>query len=499
MTAAPTAPQPGSGWHMVRGSAWMVAQRWSLRLSGIASTALLARLLQPADFGVVAIAMLFVGLVEAVGDTGERLAILRHPAPQREHYDTAFTLQVMVGLVVFAAILLLAPLAEFYFHEPRAVAVIRLLSLRALLGGVENIATIDFRRELKFHLLYRLSLRSKIASMGVALVLALVWRDYWALAWGIVAGQAATTLLSYTMRPFQPRLSLKRRAEIVGFSAWTLLRSLGLYFTSQVDQIILGGVVAAGAMGRYAVASNVAASPIAEINEPVMAVLYPVMSRLSRDRAAMRALFLRVLAWCALISAAAAAGVAAIASDYIALVLGTAWRDAAPLVPWLALAAGLLGISSGVDATFDILGLPHRSARLHWLRFAIFVAGIAPAAYFFRTVEAVAVARLAMSALFLPLLLGAIGRAAGISAAQFAAVIWRPVLAAGLMWLVLAQVTPFIFGPAAARLLIEVPLGAVCYAGALLLLWQAAGRPPSPEQDLVSFLRSLRAPAPERA
>ena len=147
MTVAATNP-PGPGRHMLRGSAWMVAQRWSLRLSGIVSTAILARMLLPADFGIIAIAMIFVGVVEAVGDTGERLALLRHPHPERGHYDTAWTLQLLVGMAVCASLLLLAPLANIYFHQPDTVPVIRLLSLRALLGGLENIATIDFRRDL---------------------------------------------------------------------------------------------------------------------------------------------------------------------------------------------------------------------------------------------------------------------------------------------------------------------------------------------------------------
>src|SRR6202035_282884 len=106
--------------------------------------------------------------------------------------------------------------------------------------------------------------------------------------------------------------------------------------------------------------------------------LYPVMSKIRLDLSAVRALYQRVFSWSAVICAATGAGVAVIATDYSLLILGPAWRDAAPLIPWLALSAALFGLSSGADTVFDALGLPHRSARLQWVRLAMLAACIAP-------------------------------------------------------------------------------------------------------------------------
>src|SRR3974390_726878 len=100
----------GPGSHMLRGSAWMIGLRWAVRLIGVISTIVLARLLTPNDFGVVAIAMIVVGMFEMLSAPGQGAAIIRHRDPTRDHYDTAWTIYVAVGLAVGAAIYLVAPL-----------------------------------------------------------------------------------------------------------------------------------------------------------------------------------------------------------------------------------------------------------------------------------------------------------------------------------------------------------------------------------------------------
>src|SRR6185312_88093 len=112
---------------MMRFALWMVGLRWALRGIGLVSTIALARLLTPRDFGVVAIAMLVVGALETVSDTGQKLALIRHPSPRRAHYDTAWTMSMLIGCALAAAIFGTAPLTLDYFHEPDAVAVIRWL------------------------------------------------------------------------------------------------------------------------------------------------------------------------------------------------------------------------------------------------------------------------------------------------------------------------------------------------------------------------------------
>ncbi|HTW32212.1 MAG TPA: oligosaccharide flippase family protein, partial [Candidatus Sulfotelmatobacter sp.] len=150
------------GVHLFRGSAWMVGLRWAVRLTGIVSTVILARLLTPADFGVVAIAMIVVGLLEMLSQTGQALAIIQHESPTREHYDSAWTISILIGIVIALAIVAIAPLTRYYFHDPRSIVVMQCLAVRAILGGFENVGMIDFRRDLRFDRVFLYTIAGKL-------------------------------------------------------------------------------------------------------------------------------------------------------------------------------------------------------------------------------------------------------------------------------------------------------------------------------------------------
>src|SRR6201996_9212138 len=96
----------GPGRKMLNGSIWLIGLRWAVRLTGVISTLVLARLLSPSDFGVVAIAMVVVGMFEVLSWNGQELAIIRHDTPNRDHYNTAWTISALIGAVIALAIVL---------------------------------------------------------------------------------------------------------------------------------------------------------------------------------------------------------------------------------------------------------------------------------------------------------------------------------------------------------------------------------------------------------
>ena len=212
--------------------------------------------------------------------------------------------------------------AELYFHEPKVAPVMQCLSLRAVLGGLENIGTVNFRRDLKFNSFFAYNVYPKLVSFTITVVLAFMLRNYWALVAGMLSSQAALIILSYTMHHHRPRFTLTKVNEIWSFSIWAFVRSIGQYFNGQVDQIAVGGFGGSSLMGRYAVASDLAQSPSREINDPMVAVLYPVMSRLQNSLPDLRAVYLNTLGWTAFICASTGVGVALVAPEMQQLVLG---------------------------------------------------------------------------------------------------------------------------------------------------------------------------------
>ena len=181
---------PDASTQMLKGSLWMVTMRWAVRGLGFINTIILVRLLQPSDFGVLAIATIISGFFEIFSETGQRLAIIRHPDPSREVLNSAWTVQVAICTALAAMVWLAAPLAQAFFNEPHAPSVVRLLALRAFLMGFENIGTVVFRRDLNFAREFRYNVYQRLATVAITVALAITLRNYWALAIGMVAGQA---------------------------------------------------------------------------------------------------------------------------------------------------------------------------------------------------------------------------------------------------------------------------------------------------------------------
>lgn len=471
---------------MLHGSFWMILLRWTIRLTGLVSTVILARLLTPADFGIVAMAMVVVAMLEVFNQTGQKLAIIRIEDPTTEHYNSVWTVSFILGLVIAVSILIAAPFSQFYFHEPRAVPVMQCLALRAALSGLENAGSVDFRRDLKYHIFFLYNVVPKLVSFVVTIVLAYAWRNYWALVVGILVNQLALTVFSYVIHPHRPRFSFKKTGDIWSFSIWTFIRSIGVYMNQQIDRIVIGGISGAPAMGRYAVGADVATSPSREINDPMIAVLFPVMARLQGDQAQLRAIYLRTVEWSALICLSSSVGVALVAQQMVPVVLGSKWIDIVPLMGWLSLAGGILGVSGATYTLFDALGKPYISARMQWFRVIMLMLAIIPTGIITRSLVAIAIVRLIVIVIFVPTLFSAAGRLVGISMIDYVKVIWRSAVAAIAMAIAVLAFDLSVTASDAVELFAKILLGAAVYSSALWALWVASGRPPSAEQDILA-------------
>jgi lipopolysaccharide exporter len=487
MNEGAVAGNVGPGAHMLRGSTWMVGLRWAMRLTGLISTIILARLLTPQDFGIVAIAMVVVGMFEMLSATGQAAAIIRHRDATHEHFDTAWTIDILIGLGIGAAIFLVAPFSKIYFHDDRSVIVLQCLALRPIMSGFENVGLLNFKRDLRFDRLFSYQLYAKLTSFVATITLAVVLRNYWALVAGILSGQFARTVLSYVMHPYRPRLSFAKMSEIWSFSIWVYIRSMGDYIQGQVDVVAVGGATSAASMGRYTIAKDVAYSPTNEIVYPMLSVLFPVMARYQHDPKELRQLYVRMLGWALIIGASTGIGLWLVAPDMVRLVLGQKWVSITPLIGWLAVSASVEILNDGAYATLDVLGLPHLGARLQWVRVAVLTAAIFPVVYLTHDLLALVITRSAIIAiLILPVLIVA-GRRVDVAPRDYGAAFWRPLTAAGAMALAVLSMNQFLtIGPV--RLGLDIALGGVVYLGTLMALWNISGRPLSAERDVISLI-----------
>lgn len=487
-----------------RGAGWLIGWQIATRMLGFFATLLLARLLTPADFGVVAIAMSFVQAIETLAFLGVEEALIRQRAPSRALYDTGFTLNVIrntiIALLVVAAS---APTARI-FDEPRLAPVLLVLAAGVAISGFDNVGVVDYRRSFAFAAALRQNVLPRLLSVVLTLVLALWLRSYWALIAGVVALRVAQVTAGYLIHPYRPRFSLQAWRALIGYSLWALAQTAAAVLRDRSHTLIIGRMLGAPAVGIYSVGSDIALMPSNELLAPLSRVAFSSFASLDDAKAGATPdspadTYRRLVSVTALLALPMGLGLSLTAADLVTLAFGPRWDAAVPVMRILGVVGALMVFAymgstlyfahARMAASFRVVCLS-AAARLGLLLALLGPLGLVGAALAMAASEAIeTVCYLVLMSrdygLRWQALLGDVWRCFAATAAMTAA-LWGT----GLGW------APIDGGPATALadLARSVPLGAAVYIAVLLGLWLAMRRPPGPEADCLGMARRVLRP-----
>ncbi|MGE5651934.1 MAG: lipopolysaccharide biosynthesis protein [Bacillota bacterium] len=491
--AAPAAEVPrDAAPGIAGGAAWMVLFKLAERSIGVVSTLILARLLTPADFGLVAMAMSVVALTELMGAFGFETSLIQRQNARRAHYDTAWTFNVLFGtgtaLLIFA---LASPAARFY-GDVRLQWILPALAIGAFAQGFENIGTVAFRKELKFRDEFRFLLAKKLASFVVTIGLALSFHSYWALVAGIVTGKLFAVWLSYRMHPFRPRMSLQASAELFHFSKWLFISNLVLFLQNKSADFILGRTAGARELGTYNIAIELAMLPSTELIAPLNRAVFPVYSRLSGELHELRRKFLEVFGMIALIAFPISTGLACVASPAVHVLLGTQWEAAVPLLRIFSIAGLVSALQSNLHLVIVAMGKPKAntfvSASTMLTSLPIFIVaslhyGAIGAAWVFAVFAFVGLCTIHF----------VFFRITAVRWSAYLSRVWRPAMSSICMAGAIIFMERYMGRFAGAlgelvKLASLVTVGALSYTATVVATWMLAGRPQGAEHTIIVLL-----------
>ncbi len=315
-----------------RGAGWVVAWRMMTRALGVLSTLALVRLLAPSDFGLIALASSFSVSIEAFSWIGIEEGVIRHKAPTPALMDTAFTLSVLRGAVIFLIIAAVSAPAARFFGEPRLAAVLVALGATVLIENLTNVGTIEFRRAFDFHREFQLYLLPRLLSIGVAIGAAFVLHTYWALIAGIISNQALRVLFSYLMHPYRPRFRLSEWRQMAGYSAWNSLIAGAGALRDRVDTMMVGRAMSSASVGFYALGYEIAGLPVTELIAPLTRAAFAGFAAAWREEMDAGQTWLRLVSTMALLTFPAGVGMSAVAQPLIGLAFGPGWEQAVPVM-----------------------------------------------------------------------------------------------------------------------------------------------------------------------
>lgn len=494
MNATPP-PTSNLGNAVAKGAAWTVGFRLADRGIGLVSTLVLARLLVPEDFGLIAMATTLMTLIEivTVGEFGS--AIIHNPDVTRDHYDSAWSMSALFGLTAAILLIVLAYPTAAFFKEPRLVPVIFALSLLPIMDGLFNMGCVDFRKHLQFHKDFQLQVGRKIIGFLIVIPLAFVTRSYWALIAGMIAGRAAGLALSYLLHPFRPRFSLRSARSLFRYSAWLMLNNALTFLSERGAHLVVGRLLTPQALGLYTVSYEMAHLPTTEMAMPVNRAVFPGYSKLQSDRAALRSAFLRVLGVMAVVTIPAGLGMASIAHLFVPAVLGANWMATAPLISLLALAGTVSALQANIESVYLATGHPRLKAALTLVDVACFLPLLLLLVPRYGLTGAAA-ALIITASVAAPVNYAIALRLLRMSPSKLVPVLWRPLIAA----LIMATILLVIFPHSAVRpsslgsllaMIAAILLGAAVYALTLGATWLAAGRPDGAERWIWTQILTL--------
>ncbi len=486
-----TAPH-ATGKQIAKGAAWLMGFKLLDKSIGLISTLVLVRVLTPSDFGLVAMAMAVVALLELMGAFGFDSALIQRQDTERSHFDTAWTFNVIFGVSI--ALLLVAaagPAADFY-REPRLELMLPVLAIGAVVGGFENIGTVAFRKELNFRMEFTFLLVKRVAVFVVVITLALTLRSFWALIFATIAGKLIGVIISYLLHPYRPRLSLAARGDLFHFSKWLFISNLLQFLHNRSTDFILGRTVGGHGLGVYNLAAEIAAMPSTELIAPLNRAVYPAYAQLARAKEKLVARFLEVYGLISLLSFPVAVGLFCLSDLVVALLLGPQWEDAVPIMQILGL-CGLIGALQGnMYVVMTAMGKPKANTLLSASLVAVSLPVVVAASLRYGALGAA-------YAHFVSALVGFGGivvvftHVTGAGKRFLLAAMWRPMLASGFMAAIILSVDRLTtdlswYLPAAIHLVGLVIVGAVSYAVFIVVLWWSVGRPASAEKVLLILL-----------
>ncbi len=443
------------------------------RLLLLVRTLVVARLLAPHDLGLMGVALVALAFTDLTAQTGFRIALIQKKGDIKPYLDTAWTMEVLRGLILGGAMFAAAPLIAAFFRAPEAEPLIRILSIDPILRSAFNIGIVYFRKDLQLHKRFIFELANFAVAAGVTIILAFVLRNVWALVYGTLAGSAAQLIASFMLHPHRPRprLELSKARELWRFGRWVFATNLLTYMLQNVDKLFVGRMLGVASLGFYQLAFRLSTYVGTELKDVGRSVTLPVYAKLQDEQGTLRRAYLGATQFTSLTSFPIALGLIVIGSHLVPAVLGGKWLPMVPAMQVLAI-AGLLSTLEAVGSSqlFRGIGQPYLNTRLQLIKLVVLLALIYPLTAAQGPVG-VALSVALSSLVIFPISLGLAGRVLGCSAITQLKVLLIPGVSSLIMAsAVMAFKASLAAEPNIFNLALLIGLGVVVYLTAVLIL-----------------------------
>lgn len=361
--------------------AWVTLITIFTRTVGFVTQIVLARLLAPADFGLLAVGLLAINSMGLLRDLGFGAALI-YKKDDSDHTaaNTAFILLPIVASVLFVLVYLSAPYVAIFFDNAAVEPIVRVLALTFIISSFGTVPSMLLEKELEFK---KKVLPETVPVAGYACVtiwLALHGYGVWSLVYGQIVSAILTAGLIWLVSDWRPTFKFDRMIakELFGYGKHIMGASIVLFLITNIDNAIVGRVLGIEALGFYALAFTISNLPATQITHLVSRVMFPLYSKLQDNKYALGNAWLKTLKYVSMLSVPASFGILVLAPDFVNIVLGDKWIPVIPALQILCIFGMLRSIAATCGPIFQATGNPKIITNFAFLKLILFLIIVFP-------------------------------------------------------------------------------------------------------------------------
>ncbi len=334
---------------------WNLFGKWGVRFIGIGSTLILARLLDPSAFGLVALATICIGFFETLTDIGINRYLISQTELDDKAMDTSWTIALMLKILLIVVLVLLSDFLADFMNAPEISLIIIVVACSGLFSALTNIGLVRFEKALDYKRISTLLLTAKVISTGVTLGLAFYFQNYWALVAGGICNTVVYCVGSYFVSSYRPKLNFAIAKGQLSFSTKIMARGVLGYTRNKLDIFLVGKLFDNSAVGKYNIGQEFAILPLTEVITPASTAMFPALAQYRNDKLA---LFDKTYKYFALVYGfvmPCIIGMWFVAPQFCTVILGPKWSDTAAIMSALAMLMLPFPLTAITNNLFDYL------------------------------------------------------------------------------------------------------------------------------------------------
>jgi len=334
---------------------WNVALKIAYEIFRFATSIVIARILDPKDFGIVSIATMVIYYSNSFTNFGFNQALVQRKDITQKHVDAVFTFDLTVSVIMATSIFLSAGAISVFFNSPESKDVIRVLSVVFILTTLHDLPYVLLRRDIEFKVISVIDMIREVSMSLITLMLAYLGFSYWSIVWGhIIPLFFAAIYLLYKVRsPLKITVDYSSIRELFHFSMWSFIQMQIYFLSSRIDRIIIGKFLDMNMLGLYEKSKSLSQMPSESLGDKINAVLFSSFSRAQDDKKEIARLFNKSLILVSVINFPIYFGLFSISEHFVLVLLGEKWSAMIPVFQIMAV-AGLFASINGLASALAV-------------------------------------------------------------------------------------------------------------------------------------------------